>query len=354
LRDLGTLFQIGCTSPLPDRQLLERFLSSRDEAAEVAFAALMERHGPMVLRVCRGILDDPSDAEDAFQATFLVLVQKKAGALWVRDSLGPWLYGVACRVATRARADRARRKRHHGRFAEITPPVASVGASADIAGDDGSRLIHEEVNRLPTHHRAPIVLCYLEGLTHDQAAETLGWPVGTVRSRLARARDRLRDRLERRGAFQWSGVVAARLAPPGLHVPRSLRNATIEAVTRGPSATVARLAQATVLVVKQPAQTAAVILMMSLSAAGSLALALGMGSGSRAVTAPAPDAGAARSLKPQPVTDPAAMHLAEQLLAVGSDLFDAKQAQTLAATYSEDGEIQLIDLDDGKFNANEM
>src|SRR5205085_6989931 len=106
-----TLFNVGTIRELTDGQLLERFASDRGEAAELAFAALVERHGPMVLRVCRGVLADPDDTQDAFQATFLILV-RKARALWVRDSLGPWLHQVAFRTASCARSAAVRRRRH--------------------------------------------------------------------------------------------------------------------------------------------------------------------------------------------------------------------------------------------------
>ena len=111
LRHLQTLCSVGTVGGLTDGQLLERFTARSDEVAELAFAALVERHGPMVLRVCRSVLRDPHDVEDAFQATFLVFVSR-AGSLWVRDSLGPWLHQVAHRVAAFSRSSTSRRRRH--------------------------------------------------------------------------------------------------------------------------------------------------------------------------------------------------------------------------------------------------
>src|ERR1700722_16793704 len=115
---LSTLFDVGVCSGLTDSQLLERFATHRGEAAELAFAALIDRHGPMVLRACRGILRDDHEAMDAFQATFLVLV-RKGRALWVRDSLGPWLHRVACRAAGQARAQEVRRRALERGLAEV-------------------------------------------------------------------------------------------------------------------------------------------------------------------------------------------------------------------------------------------
>ena len=133
----------------------------------------------MVLRVCRGVLGESHDVHDAFQATFLVLV-RKAGSLWVRDSLGPWLHGVALRVATKAKVAAARRRAHERRGAE----AADAGKGEKSIPDDLVAALHDEIERLPGKYRAPIVLCYLEGQTHEGAAAALGWPVGTVRGRL--------------------------------------------------------------------------------------------------------------------------------------------------------------------------
>jgi RNA polymerase sigma factor (sigma-70 family) len=199
---LEVLFGAGTCAGLTDGELVERFRSGRDKGGERAFEALVTRHGPMVLGVCRGILGDPADVHDAFQATFLVLA-RRAGAIRKKDSVGSWLYGVAVRVAARARVSSIRRRIHDRRTIEAAGTVATVETDASsapsIERDDGAAIVHQEVDRLPEKYRAPIVLCYLEGLTHDEAAARLSWPVGTVRSRLSRARDRLRSRLTRRG-----------------------------------------------------------------------------------------------------------------------------------------------------------
>ena len=186
-RYLTALFQAGTAAGLGDRVLLERFADRRDAddpEAEAAFAALVERHGPMVLRVCRAMLGDRHEAEDAFQATFLVLASR-ARSIRRGDSVGAWLHGVALRVASRARWRAARRRHHERRHAEMTAATGAGGAGTDRPPDDVDRVLHEEIGRLPEKYRRPVVLCYLEGLTHDQAADQLGWPVGTVRRRLA-------------------------------------------------------------------------------------------------------------------------------------------------------------------------
>ena len=205
LRQLRTLFNVGTVRDLTDGQLLERFATDRGESAELAFAVLVERHGPMVLRVCRGVLVDPHDTQDAFQATFLVLV-RKARALWVRDSLGPWLHQVAYRTASCARSTDARRRRLERRAA------ISVEEARVEPVDELERVLHEEIDRLPDRYRAPVVLCDLEGRTHEQAARYLGWPVGTVKSRLSRGRQRLRDRLLRHGLTPDAGLIASTLS----------------------------------------------------------------------------------------------------------------------------------------------
>ena len=227
IRQLRTLFNVGAIRELTDGQLLERFSTGRGEAAELAFAVLLERHGPMVLRVCRGVLVDTHDTQDAFQATFLVLVRKARG-LWVRDSLGPWLHQVAYRTASCARSAAARRHRHE-RGAAL-----SIKESRAEADDELGRVLHEEIDGLPERYRAPLVLCDLEGRSHTQTARHLGWPVGTVKSRLARGRQRLRDRLVRRGLAPGAGLLAAapRLDGPAALVPDALVDSTASAAVQ--------------------------------------------------------------------------------------------------------------------------
>jgi RNA polymerase sigma factor (sigma-70 family) len=199
---MQSLFDVGTCAGLSDGQLLERFLAGRDEAGELAFEALVTRHGPMVMGVCRNVLDDPHDVHDAFQAVFLVLAQR-AIAIRNRQSVGSWLHGVAVRVTARARVAGIRRQIRDRRTIGAAQAVAADAPGAHDASPierhDRAEVVHQELSHLPEKYRAPVVLCYLEGLTHDEAAARLSWPVGTVRSRLARARDRLRTRLGRRG-----------------------------------------------------------------------------------------------------------------------------------------------------------
>lgn len=209
---LERLWNSGTVSGLSDAELVRRFTSSVGPAAEQAFEALLGRHGPMVLGVCRHILRRPQDVDDAFQATFLVLV-KKAHSIRVDDSLGPWLYGVAYRTAIRARSKVAR---HHLEEMNDLEAAAADSASGAFAWEIRP-MLHEELNRLPEKYRSPIVLCHLEGKSHEEAARMLDWPVGTLSGRLSRGRQLLKDRLQRRGLTASAGMLAARF--PGETLP---------------------------------------------------------------------------------------------------------------------------------------
>jgi RNA polymerase sigma factor (sigma-70 family) len=214
---------------------LERFATDADEVAELAFSALVERHEAMVWRVCLAILRDEHEAEDAFQATFLVLV-RKSRSLWVRDSLGPWLHQVACRTASCLRTTIIRRRKHERRCAARDGARSvEVGTRRD---PDRDAVVHEEVNRLPEKYRAPVVLCDLEGRTHQEAARFLHWPIGTVKSRQSQGRELLRDRLVRRGlGLAVTGAVVESLRQTALasmpkEVSRSTANAAMQQSAR--------------------------------------------------------------------------------------------------------------------------
>jgi RNA polymerase sigma factor (sigma-70 family) len=209
LRDVHTLFDLGTLAGLSDRQLLDRFAGRADANAQAAFAGLVARHGPMVLGVCRRALNDPNDVNDAFQATFLVLV-RKAKTVRVEGSLGRWLYGVSRRVSARAKAATARRSAR-----EVVGVELVTAPDLDPAHRELGIVLDEEIGRLPERFRSAVVLCDMGGLSYDEAAEHLGCAVGTLKSRLSRAREKLRSRLTRRG-FAPSAIAA------GLGSKRSL------------------------------------------------------------------------------------------------------------------------------------
>ncbi len=201
-----------------DAILLERFARGREEAA---FVALVQRHGPMVQRICRRILRNEQDVEDVFQATFLILARKAAGIAW-QDSASGWLSAVARRLAMNVRSGAARQRRQetsitalaggpangHGHLPEKFHPV--VDASAELERRDLRRILDDELRHLPEKYRVPVILCYLEGRTHEEAARQLGWPAGSMSRRLDRARQMLRRRLAHRGlAIAAIGLVSA-------------------------------------------------------------------------------------------------------------------------------------------------
>ncbi len=216
-----------------DAQLLESFACCRDEAA---FAALLDRHGSMVLRICRGVLSDQEDAEDAFQATFLVLACR-AGKVRNASSVAGFLCGTAYRVSARARARSLRRRRAEAEAARLRPP----GMAAEQPTDPRDAELWEEMARLPERDRQILLLCYVQGHTHADAARRLGWPPGSVSRRLRRACDLLRDRLRGRGVTLPAGAaLTATLGCAGTAVPASLRGATwtvVETFARGGTAT---------------------------------------------------------------------------------------------------------------------
>ena len=219
LDQLDRLFNRGTLAGLSEGALLERYVAGGDEAT---FAALVARYGPMVLGVCRRVLRDDRDVEDAFQATFLVLV-RRAAAIRDGERVGRWLHGVAHRVAVRPGHPRAGSSASDRRRADRESAAASASDAAERR--ELASIVDEEVTRLPSTLRAPVVLCYLEGLSHDEAARRLRWPVGTVRSRMARARDVLRHRLARRGVTADGAAILTSLARPP--VPPDWIDATV-------------------------------------------------------------------------------------------------------------------------------
>jgi RNA polymerase sigma factor (sigma-70 family) len=214
------------SQPLPttpevptDRELLRRFSQQHDEEA---FARLVERHGPMVLGVCRRVLGCYQAAQDAFQATFLVLV-RKAGSIDRPELLANWLHGVAARTARKARVLAARRA-HHERQATVDPPP--IQPESDW--QDLWPRLDEELQRLPEKYRAPLILCYLHGLTNKEAAERLGWPSGSISYRLARGRELLRQRLGARSCSPALFAALLRDEVIGISMPPGLAEQTVQ------------------------------------------------------------------------------------------------------------------------------
>jgi RNA polymerase sigma factor (sigma-70 family) len=203
----------GEATSLSDRELLGRFVASRDE---VAFEHLVVRHGAMVLDICRRALHDPHAAEDAFQATFLVLV-RKAHKIGRSELLANWLYGVARRTAARARADAAKRKAR-----ESATPARPAGHDPldGVTVRDLLAVLHDEIGRLPAPFRGPLIACHLEGKTRDEAAMAFGWSLATVARRLERGRELLRARLTRRGLTLTAALSV-------LYLPRQISSASV-------------------------------------------------------------------------------------------------------------------------------
>jgi RNA polymerase sigma factor (sigma-70 family) len=220
LRHLRRLRGAGPGAADGDGALLQRFVTLRDEAA---FTELLARHGPMVLGVCRRLLGEGADVDDAFQATFLVLVQK-AASVRNRDALGSWLYGVALRVARKARAETVRRR-------ALEKQAIPMQSFEETAADwrDLRPVLDAELERLPAKYREPLILCYLEGHSYEEAARRLGWSNGTVCGRLARAKDLLRGRLARRGLAPVAALLTAGLGREATAaVPTVLADATLK------------------------------------------------------------------------------------------------------------------------------
>ncbi len=206
-------------------------MQQRDDSAEAAFAALVDRHGGMVLRVCRQVLGDDHDAQDASQATFLVLA-RRAGSLGRHESIGCWLHGVALRIAAKARVAAARRRVHEQRGAAMAAERRIEEHPTTPEDRERWASLHKELGRLPDAFRAPLVLCYLEGLTQEQAAARLDAPLGTIQSRLARGRAKLKARLERRGVDASMAIPGAAFGGTPSPAPAAWVEATVRLTMR--------------------------------------------------------------------------------------------------------------------------
>jgi RNA polymerase sigma factor (sigma-70 family) len=317
-----------------DGQLLRRFTARRDEAA---FAELVRRHGPLVLGACRRLLADPCDADDAFQATFLVLV-RRAATLDGRRCLGPWLYGVARRTALKARAAaRLRRARQTEVFDMAAPEAADTLEDRELR-----QVLEEELDRLPEQYRAPLVLCYLQGRTHQQAARELGRPAGSMSRHVGRALNLLRGRLSRRGVVLPAAVMAAALTnelAPGA-VSAALADGTVRVallVASGGTAAppVAALAGVVARELARSRVRAVTALLLSVAV-------LGAGAGLASLPAPAPE--------PESSEPPAARSEAEPLAGRDSDPLPAGALMRFGSTRLRHGQAinALAFAKDGK------
>ena len=324
-RALGTL--------VSDAGLLETFATGRGDApAEAAFATLVDRHGPLRGSSCRRVTRDPHTADDAFQAVFLVLARKAHMLrLESNDSLGRWLYAVSLRVARQARTAATVRRHHFAKSLDGLEPVDSSSSFDPCERADLRAAIDAEIARLPARYRSAVVLCYLEGLPQEQAARRLRCPVGTVQSRLQRARERLRSGLARRGLAPAVGALVAALestsraaVPPNLaksSAAAAVKISSSQAFARAAPAAVARLAGLTLrqMLMKQYWTIAGSIALGLATTSGAVALALARGDEPR--TAPH-----SQDLKPVAGTKPPGPSLAEKLDRLKADYENADRA----------------------------
>jgi RNA polymerase sigma factor (sigma-70 family) len=342
----------------PDAQLLQRFTAQRDEAA---FATLVQRHGPMVLNVCRSVLRHEQDAEDAFQATFLAL-SRQAASLRQPEAVAGWLYEVAYRVAVKAQAEAARRRAQERKVSPMAPPDPTL----DMTVRDLHRVLHEELRRLPEKYRLPLVLCYLEGRSHEEAACQLGWSKGTLRGRLDRGREQLRRRLAARG------VTLSALLGTTTIIPRATAKALVDSVVRAAVLCAVDAATVGVLSARASALAEGVIRTMFLDkikVVTAILLAVGLAAGVGALARPTPTArerpvgnpqSEVRSQPPQPVAAKSAADDKESIAYSGRILgpdgrpvAGAKLQMTVARGYplspSPSPEYATAGPDDGRF-----
>jgi RNA polymerase sigma factor (sigma-70 family) len=310
-----------------DRELLEQYVACRDEAA---FEALLRRHGPMVLGVCRRVLRNQADVEDAFQATFLVLV-RKAAAIRSRN-VGSWLYGVAHNTALKALAMNRQR-----RTKEREAGSVSQTRTAEPGWSELQALLDTELSRLPERYRSPLVLCDLKGKTIKEAARHLGWPQGTVATRLARGRTLLARRLAKHGLSVSAGLVTATLAhgsaPAG--VTRALMHTTIQAATWFAAARGAATGLISTNVVALTEGVLQAMFLNKLRSAGCVLLLLAtIGLAARGLVPRTQAADPPESLSPSALRKQDDNNLQETVLALEKRIFEAYKAQDRAAFQS--------------------
>jgi RNA polymerase sigma factor (sigma-70 family) len=319
LRHIRALTVIESANHLSDRQLLDRFAAAHEE---IAFAALVRRHGPLVLGVCRRVLHQEQDAEDVFQATFLTLA-RKADSAGRRASLGTWLYHVAYHLALKVRKQSAARQKRE----ERTARREKTDSLAEVSGRELVTVFDEELQTLPASERLALVLCYLQSKTRDEAAREVGCSTSTLKRRLERGKERLRLRLSRRGVVLSAALLAAGLAQgsPAL-VPTSLTVNTVKAgllAFNGKAVTGLVSAQAAALAAGAVRATVGA----KLKAVGALLFLvalLAIGAGPFASSAP-PAAAKTEPKKPAPVTEPKAVEEKEEMALSGRVLDDKRK-----------------------------
>jgi membrane fusion protein, heavy metal efflux system len=275
---LDGLLVFGATGQQSDAELLGRFIAQRDVGAEAAFAALVERHGPMVLGVCRRVLGNQHEAEDAFQATFLVLA-RKAASIARPEELANWLFGVACRTAMEARTTGSRRRARERRVHAMSRRAFKSTEPDESVRDELRAILDEELARLPERYRGALVLCELEGLTRRASAQKLGIPEGTLSSRLARAKDLLRRRLLRRGLVLSSVALdrglECQIRAQAVTIPFSLLEPTTRAATRVTAGTaIAEAASSSITALTEGALKAMLVAKLMGTVLGVVALAI--------------------------------------------------------------------------------
>jgi RNA polymerase sigma factor (sigma-70 family) len=323
-------------APETDAHLLARFLTSRDESA---FAALVRRHGPMVLGVCRRVLRHAQDAEDAFQATFLVLA-KKAGSVLKRATVGTWLYVVAYRTAQRARARQARRGAREVQVDELPHPQVPPEEA-----QDWRPLLDSELSRLPEKYRAPVVLCDLQGRARKEVSRLLGLPPGTLSSRLATGRRLLAERLSRRGVALSGGALAVALsqASASAQVAAPLVTATAKAAVLVAAGHLAAVA-APVAVLTRGALRAMFLTKLKL-VAGVVLVVAALGAGGLAFRGQSAGAAQAEKRSPgKPQTEAEALRKEIELLRLNLQV-------VLEKVQAQEAELRALRADKGKARA---
>lgn len=310
-----------------DRDLLRRYAAARDEEA---FASLVERHGAMVRGVCRRVLNREADAEDAFQATFLLLARKAGSTFW-QASITGWLYQVAYRTACKARVDAARRQRHE----QATEPRSeSVAVSPEL--QELQRTLDEELSRMPERFRLPVLLCCLHDQTTDEAARQLGWSFTTVKGRLQRGREMLRRRLQKRGIGLGIAAVGT-LLPAGAAraLPASVVTSTIQAVVHGgasPAAMLLSQGVARAMLWTKIKMALVFVMAGTVIAVGAIAASRHGGAGPAAVAAPIPTE--VKPRKEQTASEPVVKDGLEVVVTPTRAVFEAGQAPTVNITYT--------------------